>query len=367
MRIFLAGTSFNPSYGGPAHSVSRLGWALAEQGHDVTLWAPDGSARESPLVGDHRRLVKASASLEQDLRKAAPDLIHDNGIWLPHQHKLAGFATREDVPRVVSIRGMLQPWAMQHKAAKKKLAWWLYQKRDLSRAALHHVTASHEIAPLIGRVPAARVCCIPNGIDCPSPSVKDVEDRKRIVLFVGRLYPVKGLPLLLEAWSKLLPGGWKLRLVGPDEAGHRAELEALVRKFMLGETVTFTGPLAGEVLAAEYRRASLFVLPSHTENFGMAIGEAMAHALPVITTQGAPWKLLEQERCGWWVPVSVDGIANALADATQKSPVELAAMGAHGAKVVGERFAWDRIAQEFIACYRWLLGEGGRPDCVRQH
>lgn len=364
MKIFLAGTSFHPSYGGPAHSVSRLGWALADQSHDVTLWAPDGSARESPLVEDHRRLEKASASLEKSLRSTAPDLIHDNGIWLTHHHRLANFASRENLPWVVSIRGMLQPWAFQHKAAKKKLAWWLYQKRDLSRAALHHVTASHEIAPLVGRIPAARVCCIPNGIDCPSTSVKSAKDRQPVALFVGRLCPVKGLPLLLEAWNRVRPGGWHLRLVGPDEAGHRAELEALVSRFGLGEHVTFTGAMSGDELADEYGRASVFVLPSHTENFGMAIGEALAHGLPIITTHGAPWKLLEEEHCGWWVPVSVDGIAAALEDATNRSPTELAEMGARGRKIAADRFSWNKIAAEMISCYRWLLGEGEKPGCV---
>jgi glycosyltransferase involved in cell wall biosynthesis len=92
----------------------------------------------------------------------------------------------------------------------------------------------------------------------------------------------------------------------------------------------------------------------------------MAHGLPVITTHGAPWKLLESERCGWWVPVSVDGIATALDDAMRRSPEELAAMGARGRKVVEERFAWEGIARQMIECYEWVQGEGEVPDCVRQ-
>jgi glycosyltransferase involved in cell wall biosynthesis len=97
----------------------------------------------------------------------------------------------------------------------------------------------------------------------------------------------------------------------------------------------------------------------------MVVGEAMAHGLPVITTHGAPWQLLETERCGWWVPISVDGIATALADATRRSPEELSAMGERGRVVVEERFAWDGIAKQFVECYQWLLGEGEKPECVR--
>ena len=98
----------------------------------------------------------------------------------------------------------------------------------------------------------------------------------------------------------------------------------------------------------------------------MVVAEAMAHGLPVITTHGAPWKLLEEESCGWWVPVSVDGIAGALEDATQRSPEELAAMGARERTIVEQRFAWDGIARQMSECYEWLLGGRDAPECVRQ-
>lgn len=84
----------------------------------------------------------------------------------------------------------------------------------------------------------------------------------------------------------------------------------------------------------------------------------------MITTHGAPWKLLEEESCGWWVPVSVDGIAAALEDATQRSDEELAAMGARGRKIVEERFAWEGIARQMSECYEWLLGGGAVPECM---
>ena len=157
----------------------------------------------------------------------------------------------------------------------------------------------------------------------------------RTALFVGRIYPVKGLPLLLEAWARVRPSGWCLRLVGPDEGGHEEELKRLCGKmgveWMEGRAgvthpadlspsareeeesafggpalrdevgrmrksaptvnrslalVEFSGPLEGDALRKAYEHADLFILPSHTENFGMAIAEAMAHGLPVLTTHG---------------------------------------------------------------------------------
>jgi glycosyltransferase involved in cell wall biosynthesis len=298
-----------------------------------------------------------------------PDLVHLHGIWSPglarrwwHWHKLR-------VPCMVTVHGMLEPWALAHKKWKKQVAWHGYQRLILNRCSLLHATSVREAANLrkLGLKPP--IAMIPWGIEGQGTSnvehrTSNIEHSKRTVLFVGRIYPVKGLPLLVEAWAKIRPVGWKMKIVGPDEAGHLAEVEAMVRRAGLENEFEFTGALERDDLRRVYRSADLLIAPSHTENFGMAIAEAMAHSLPVITTHGAPWKLLDEERCGWWVPVSVDGIAAALEDAMSKGPEELVAMGARGRQVVEERFAWDGVAQEFIKCYRWLLHGGEKPCSV---
>jgi len=141
VKVFLAGTSLLPSYGDPALSVSRLAGALTELGIEVGLWAADQSAATTPFAP---RIVCTTANGTEcealdDLGGA--DIVHDNGIWLPHNHRLASLASRYDIPRVVSTHGMLEPWAINHKWAKKSVAWWLYQRRDLKRARCHHTTA----------------------------------------------------------------------------------------------------------------------------------------------------------------------------------------------------------------------------------
>ena len=359
MKIFLSVASFQPAYGGPARSVSRLALALAGLGIEVGVWAPDQSAADTGFLNgsEHvRRLTGGAAEALDGFGR--PDVIHDNGIWLPHNHRLACLARKRGIPRVVSTRGMLEPWAMHHKRWKKRLAWWLYQKSDLRSAKCHHVTAELESGSLKRLGWPVPVCLIPNGVDLPPmETVIRPETSVRTALFVGRLYPVKGLPMLIEAWAALRPPGWRVRLVGPDEAGHRLELEELVRKAGLVDVFEFSGPLEGDALNRAYDEADLFILPSHTENFGMVVGEALARCLPVITTRGTPWELLVHEGCGWWVPVSADGIAAGLADATNRSGAELAAMGIAGRRVVQEHFSWDRIAREFADCYARMLGE----------
>jgi len=321
---------------------------------------------DSATTGVSNALARNGVNVERSSQisesSLPPNGVHVHGIWSGNLIRRWHGWQKNGIPVVASTHGMLEPWALAHKGWKKRAAWWIYQKRMLDGAACLHATSARE-AENLRRLGLRRpIAVIPWGIDSQKHQCQPV--RERVVLFVGRIYPVKGLPLLLRAWAAVRPMGWRLRLVGPDEGGHLEELIKLVEELAIGESVTFTGPMGGEALATEYRGASLFVLPSHTENFGMVVGEAMAHGLPVIATHGAPWELLETEKCGWWVPISAEGIANALANATGLPSESLIEIGARGQALVAERFEWDGIARRFIDCYRWLLGEDSRPDFI---
>src|SRR5207247_454433 len=110
----------------------------------------------------------------------------------------------------------------------------------------------------------------------------------RTALFIGRMHRVKGLMNLVAAWSEVRPKGWRMMIAGSDEDGYRGELEKAVARHGLVRAIEFVGPAEGEHKQALYRNADLFVLPSYSENFGMAIAEALANELPVVTTRGTP-------------------------------------------------------------------------------
>ncbi len=370
MRILLTVASLRPENGGPARSVPGLANALADQDVEVHVWSPE--------VPDHIvgpiKFVLHQGPLEDALDQAKGlDLIHDNGLWLPMNHRVAMAAKRRGIPRIVSPRGMLEPWALNHKKWKKRLAWWLYQRCDLRAASALHATAESEAIQFKQLGFKQQITIIPNGVDIlagkysSSLQTSKAKSQKpqRTALFVSRIHSKKGLPLLVDAWAKVKPVGWRMVIAGPDEGGHRAAVEALVEKAGLSGEWEFCGPLEGDAKQAGYENADLFILPTHSENFGIVVAEALSHGLPVITTHGAPWRLLEEERCGWWVPISVEGISSALADAICRSPDELSAMGERGRTVVGERFAWGGIARQFIECYRRILDESSKPDRVR--
>ena len=146
-----------------------------------------------------------------------------------------------------------------------------------------------------------------------------------------------------------------MRIAGPDEAGHRRQLERLVSVAGVGESVIFTGPIDPDRKGAAFWDADLFVLPSHSESFGVAVAEALAHGVPVLTTTGTPWSILKDKDCGWWVEANVDGIAEGIRQATSLNTDALRAMGMKGRAFVKAELSWKRIADLMLSTYEKVL------------
>jgi glycosyltransferase involved in cell wall biosynthesis len=365
LKILLTSTSLLPDYGGPAFSVSRLAMALADTGAEVGLWASDRSAANTALVPAMSPVLRLTGTDFEALdRFGDPDILHDNGIWLRHNHRLAVFAKKRGIPRVVSPRGMLEPWAISHKRLKKKIAWRLYQRRDLQQALCHIATGEAEARSLQDLGLGVPVAIVPNGVDVPeelhfsiaSESEKACRNgRKRTALFLGRIYPIKGLPMLIEAWARVRPDGWLLRIAGPDEAGHQKQVDRAVSAAGLGDVVSFTGPIEPQMRTSAFLDAHLFVLPTHSESFGMVVAEALAHGVPALTTTAAPWSILRECGCGWWVDATVDGIADGLRQATRLDSDTLRSMGAKGRGLVNAKFSWKHAADLMLLTYGAIL------------
>ena len=373
LRLSHTTDSLDASAGGPPRTVSALAQAQGRRGTEVrvvTLTRPSDGDRVQPDP-EHAETVlvphgaRAPSRLAREALRGDPDLVHDHGVWLPTNHAVSVAAHRRGVPFVVSTRGMLEPWARRHRRFKKSVAWAVYQRRDLGRAALLHATAESEAGHLRAAGLRAPIVVVPNGVDVPDRPA-EMHDRapRRRALFLSRVHPKKGLPMLLDVWAEVRPEGWELQIVGPSEGGHRAELEAQAARLGLAE-VAFLDAVGDADKWDLYRAADLFVLPTYSENFGVVVAEALASGVPVLTTTGAPWRGLVDHACGWWVEPEPRAVADALRDATGAPARARAEMGLRGRQHVAATYGWDGIAERMTEAYEWVVGRRpSTPDTV---
>ena len=397
MHIWLSIPNFSATVGGPATVVQHLSRQLVSLGASVTVITAEATpGQPEGLPPDPRvnvfHVVRGSRSvsnaafcggrhkeLKKTLGSKNESVVHDFGLWLPANHAVASVCRSRGISLVGSTCGMLAPWALAHKAWKKRLAWWLYQLRDLSRAAVLVATSAQEVQDIRRMVPGKKIALVPNGVELPEVRRRSEVSghwsvvkghgseagRQRTVVFLGRIHPVKGLNNLVEAWHIARPSGWRCIVAGPNEAGHQKELEALLRLHNLEDTFEFPGMMADNQKWELLREADLFVLPSFTENFGIAVAEALAAGVPAITTTGTPWEELRTRQCGWWIDIGVEPLAAALREAIELSDQERYEMGQRGRRLVEEKYSWPQIGRDMLAVYDWILGQAPQPPCVR--
>ena len=360
------------SQGGPVQMVAQLCEALAEQGCEVVL--ATGEAEDEALPGKGLRMVRLAASsvlnqLERICAEEAVDLIHNHGLWLGINHAAAVIARQRKLPLVTTTHGMLRPWALRNKRWKKWLAWRLYQRRDLITATILHATAYEESSEYIGLGLKVRASVIPIGINPPPyPATRSARMERRTVLFMGRLHPVKGLMNLIGAIDLLLreekaasplPLGqrpkWHCIIAGPDEGGYRDVLEERIQRLGIREHFSFPGQVPNDRKWDLFGRADVVVLPSHTENFGIVVPEALSCGVPVIASRRTPWRDLEEWRCGWWVELGERALADALGAASALTPEAFFEMGRRGRELVKAKYTWPSVAKQMKQMYESII------------
>tara|TARA_B110001469_G_scaffold117370_1_gene123275 strand:- start:4820 stop:6001 length:1182 start_codon:yes stop_codon:yes gene_type:complete len=326
----------------------------------------------SGLLGQAIRPGAATALTEMSEADGL-NIVHQHGVWLDIFRDTAKWTRRANVDLIVSPHGMLEPWALNHKKWKKKLAWTLYQKNDLQHAKAFHACSEQEAQNIRKLGFKQPIAVIPNGVElpefpsttgCEGSKVGKLKGEKKTALFLSRISSKKGLPMLLDAWKKLAPEGWQLVIAGNDYDGYLSVIERKIRELELSEVCKLVGPLFGEAKEAAFRNADLFVLPSYSENFGIVITEALGYQLPVLTTTGCPWQELETEQCGWWVEPTPTGIENGLKAALATSDEQCREMGQRGRSLVERNYLWPAIAEKFRVFYTWISDGGERPDFV---
>ena len=236
-----------------------------------------------------------------------------------------------------------------------KRAWLSALKSAAPNRLALHVTAEDERADAADALPGVPLCLISNGVDVPETVVRPERSSTLRLMTLGRLHPVKGIENLIAALP-LLPDA-TLAIVGDGEAEYVRGLHLEVDRMGLRNRVQFLGRMQDEDKKRAFAGADLLVMPSHSENFGMAVAEALAHGVPVIASRNTPWSRVEDMGCGLWV----DNDALSLADAIGRiSRAPLDEMGARGREWMLSEFGWHAKALEMAALYGELLGPPSR-------
>lgn len=369
MRIAQIVPSLEPRHGGPSVSVPALAASLARIGHDVSLLATGPDTGQTPgaerlavrvFPRDWPQSICPSAGLRKYLHKLTADILHSHGLWLRPLHYAHQRSRRNRMRHVISPRGMMASWAWNHHRARKVLADRFIHPGALVAAHGWHATSRAEAEDIRARGFKQPVCVAPNGVLEPSPASLERAGaywrqscpeafQQPAALFYSRLHPKKRVLELIDLWLEHAPRDWLLLVVGIPETYTVAQLTDYVHRGFGGQRVrVFDGTDA----PPPYVAASLFLLPSHSENFGLVVAEALAHGLPALVTDTTPWQPLNHAGLGWCVPW--DQFGEVLCAALSEDPASLRRRGTGARTWVLAEYSWEKSARLLADFYAQL-------------
>ena len=353
---------------------------LASQGLATTILTAEG--RVSLVPADVNLLTFPLAargvwrwpqglkSYLQQLPRLRGPILHLHGVWMGFQWVAARVALAQKVPVLLSPHGMLNRWHLRHlgfKELRKLIYWWTLAYPAFRPIPLIHAVTPRERDELATWLPGQGIKVIPNAIDLEAMDsiLANAGELSPIVdepylLFLGRLHPVKGIDLLIEAFAKALQGikrKFRLLIVGPEsDPSYAAQLQSRVRLLGMEEKVIFLGPVfAPQEKLFLYRHAWAFCAPSQTEVMGLVNLEAASMGLPVVTTH-------ETGLCGWeeggglLVHPQVEELSRALKQVFSWSDRERRDRGQKLRQLVERRYSWQAVGPQWLELYSSLAG-----------
>jgi glycosyltransferase involved in cell wall biosynthesis len=393
--------SISRKAGGLQQSVRRLHQSLNEipnikvsvaalldeySTRDVQEWRPLPVSL-SPVFGP--RAFGFAPGLLAKLLRADADILHAHGIWQYPSMAVNRWHRKTGRPYLVSPHGMLDSWAVRNSAWKKRLALAVYERRHLEGAACLRALCEPEAQAIRQFGLRNPICIIPNGMDIPedqkaerknqnAPWKGRVEAGRKVLLYLGRIHPKKGLANLIKAWAaKRKSEKWLLAIAGWDQSAHERELKLLCKELGVpfsdvrtpnlnsaANSILFLGPQFGDFKTACYENCDAFIMPSFSEGLPMVVLEAWAYGKPVLMTPQCNLPQGFAADAAIRIETGVGSIAAGLDFLLQASDNQIQILGKNGRSLVAKSFNWPQIAQKMAQVYQWLLGSGEKPACV---
>lgn len=371
------------SQGGPSTCTCDLLQGLYEIGAEVDLLTshPQENFGEVVLGAntpwmktvacDYKTPLALSSNVDQFLQKSDYDVYHANTLWLYPTHATCSFARKHNKPYVISTHGMLYPTALAISAWKKKIMRKVWYDEDIHKANCIHATCKQEADHVRVFGYKGPIAVIPNPVVFPEyaklAASKPLVNGRKQIGFLGRLHPIKKVEQVLNALallSKEERAHLSFQIMGKFDDQYEQWLKDEVVRLHLEDCVEFVGFVSGEEKYKRLENLWALMVPSAQENFGMIVPEALICGTPVYASLGTPWGELNEYQCGWWKDNSPESIAEVLRQIISMTEEETLAMGARGRKLMEEKYEQHKVAQMMLDLYKWINGEGCKPDFV---
>jgi glycosyltransferase involved in cell wall biosynthesis len=394
VKILIAIASLSPRHGGPSKAAVEMAQALQARGHRVDIFTTDqdGHGRldvptDRPVIQDgvpvhyfRARVMGGWPSVSYGFWRAVRnriteyDIVHSHSLWLFPGMIVGHYCRKHGVPYLIRPCGAMDPVIFRRHRYRKALLETAFERRNFRGAAAVHFTTQEEMEvaePARRELPFEKGVVVPLGVRREDysklPPVGTFRryypeiGQRRILLFLSRINFKKGLDLLIPAFGTIARRRNDVHLVlaGPEEDGLGKDVRLWIEREGVQERVTLTGMLHGEMKFAALREAEALVLPSYSENFGIAVVEAMACKLPVIISDKVNIRR-EVDGAKAGLVTTCDSAAIALAiDALLSDPQKGREMGENGYRLVDEQYSWSRAAELLETTYLSLLAESG--------
>jgi glycosyltransferase involved in cell wall biosynthesis len=395
MKVLHVIHSVNPAGGGPMEGLrqlARIYGARNIEAHVVTLdsagapGAPDFPLKVHALgpasLGSYSYSPLLLSWLRQNHQNY--DCVIVNGIWQFHSYAAWLALHKTATPYVVFTHGMLDPWFKRHyplKHLKKWLYWPWGEYRVLRDAKAVLFTSEEErilaaksfwlykVNPVVvgygTRAPDCDFVAVRQKFLAEHPDLRG----KRLAIFIGRIHPKKGCDMLIEAFQKTLARDpdWHLLIVGPDQVGWAADLQQMSDRLGVSNRITWTGMLKGERKWGALAASEIFVLPSHQENFGIVVAEALACSVPVLISNPVNiWREIQNESAGFVGPDSLDGTVRLFEAWGRLDYSERAVMRTNSRLCFEKHFDLDNSSARFVQLIETLVQRASNPDPLSQ-
>ena len=358
--LFITGSLFNP-VGGPYHSVRATALAFQKQGFKVSIIGTKDEPQQDSSAATY---IKHPGIKVTALRKYGPynmhfsfnflsywkavkaaDYISLQGVWMLNCLLVALFATVLRKPFYFAIRGEFndpESLGSVDKRLIKPIVKILFNKADFIQ-----VLNPREVNPLNAYGVKVAIKIIPNGIESPNGLGQVL--RKKSVLYIGRIHPMKGLHELIDAWSKAELKGWSLIIAGDGEEAHKEEI---LKKASLQKSIEYVGPVRGAFKEDLLRESMWFALPSFMEGMPMAVLEAMSYGLPVLISEECNLPLVFTSDAGIKVDPDTESIYRGLKTIESLDSDIYNKFTLRAKKLVEEHFKWENAVNQLEKSFK---------------